>query len=90
MPFPDEWAISVWSAPGLDVGGVASQAPIRNGQICTCTVDQLREIGHDVVPSREFPHADLKLREEPSEPLWEELRGIFGEPVENLWRYEGS
>jgi hypothetical protein len=87
--FPDEWAISVWSARGVDVDGLTQRAPIRNPQICVCTVGALREIGHETAPSDEFPHADLKLRDEPSEALWEELREVFGGPTENPHRYEG-
>ena len=81
--FPGEWAISVWSAPDLDVDALTKASPIRNRQICVTTVGALREIGHDVVPSNEFPHADLKLDADPSEALWEQLRQVFGTPTDN-------
>lgn len=86
---PGEWAISVWAAADLDEEEITAVSPIRNPKICVCTVEALRGAGHDVVPSDEFPHADLMLRDEPSELLWEELRETFGPPIENPNRYEG-
>jgi hypothetical protein len=81
---PDEWAIPVASATGHDADELAIMSPwIRNGKVRLSTVGRVRAIGHDVVPSGEFPHADLKLREEPSEPLWEELRDAFPATVPN-------
>jgi hypothetical protein len=82
--FPDEWAISVASAPELDAVALALASPwIRNGKVRVSTVGAVRAVGHDVVPSGEFPHADLKLREEPSEALWEELRSVFPQILPN-------
>jgi len=82
--FPDEWAISVSCAPDLDGPAIALASPwIRNTKVRLSTVGALRALGHEVLPSGKFPHADLKLREEPSETLWEELRGAFPTMIDN-------
>ena len=80
--FPEEWAISVACAPGLTAGAMVRQSGwIRNNAVRLSTVGQVRAIGHDVIPSGKFPHADLKLCEEPSDALWEELRSVFSAPI---------
>jgi hypothetical protein len=90
--FSGEWAISVWSAANMEIPALASRSQIRNGELRAARVSAIRDLGHDVVPDpdpAEFPHANLKLREEPSEPLWEELRNAFAIHLENRWRYKG-
>jgi hypothetical protein len=88
--FPGEWALSVWSAAGLSADEISEQSPIRNGSICVSSVGALRGIGCEVVPSDEFPHADLRLPREPTEDLWTDLRAAFSEPMRNRFRYEGE
>ena len=69
-------------APGLTAGAMVRQSGwIRNNAVRLSTVGQVRAIGHDVIPSGKFPHADLKLCEEPSDALWEELRSVFSAPI---------
>jgi hypothetical protein len=82
LEHPGEWAISVASAEGLDVAELVHRSPwIRNNTIRVASVGAVRALGHDVVPSGEFPHADLILGSEPSEAIWEELRQAFDDPI---------
>jgi hypothetical protein len=80
---PGEWAISVASAAGWTAHDLACAAPFRNRQMRVSTVAAVRSLGHDVIPSGKAPHATLRLVEEPSEELWEALRGVFGPPEKN-------
>lgn len=82
--FPGEWAISVSSADVLNEREIAEASPwILNGSVRVSSVGAIRALGHDVVPSGQFPHADLILDSAPSEILWEDLRGVFDDPIPN-------
>lgn len=80
---PGEWAISVASMAGWFQDGLAMEAPFRNRQMRVSTVGAIRALGHDVVRSGKAPHATLRLAQEPSEEVWEGLRGVFGPTVSN-------
>lgn len=81
---PGEWAISVAAHPSWSADQIARGALfIRHSQIRTSTVGAVRALGHDVRPSGRLPHADLHLRTMPSEPLFDALRGAFGDPQPN-------
>ena len=88
--FPGEWALSVWSAAGISADEISERSAIRNRKIRVSTVGALRGIGCDVVPSDEFPHADLRLPREPTDDLWTDLRAAFSEPMPNRFPYEGE
>lgn len=85
--FTGEWAISAASVAGWPADEIARAAPFRNRDMRVATVGAVRSLGHDVVASDEPPHADIVLGCEPSEEVWEALRGVFG-PTEPNPRYE--
>lgn len=77
-----EWALSVASADGYQADELIEGSPwILNSKVRLSTVGEIRALGHDLVPSPPPLHADLILRERPSEALWEELRGVFSQPT---------
>jgi hypothetical protein len=75
----DEWAISVFSVPGMSADEIALGSPILNKKIRVTTVGAIRELGYDVTPSpQEHPlHADLRFMGEPTDDDFEALRRIF-------------
>ncbi len=79
----NEWAISVFSAPGMTADQIAIASPIRHPQIRVSTVVAIRALGHDVTSSGYGFHADLKLVDKPNESTWEALSGVFDEPRRN-------
>lgn len=89
LEHPGEWAISVASLPGATADDIAGQSPYPGRWMRVSTVGEVRALGHDVVRSGKPPHADLILASEPTEEVWEDLRGVFEEPeVTPRWRRE--
>jgi len=78
----DQWAISVFSADELSIAEICEAGPIPHPKIRVSTVDAVRSLGFDVVPT-DAVHADLKFPQQPDEDTWDALRGIFGEPQRN-------
>lgn len=79
---PGEWAISCAAGPVEDLAEILEGVSwMRNRQVRLTTVGKVRALGHEVVPSPPSFHVDVILSDQPSEGLWEDLRGVFGPPM---------
>ena len=80
---PDQWAISVASAPALAAREIALGSRLPHRQIRVSQVGRIRSVGFDVLQSGCPPHADLVFATEPTEEDFEALRSVFAEPQPN-------
>jgi hypothetical protein len=81
----EDYAVSVFSVPGMDLHELAVLANRPNGQIRVSTCRRIRDLGYEIVRSEhEGPgHADIKLPEEPSDEVLQTIADAFDEPVPN-------
>jgi len=88
-----EWALSVASYPDMTAEEIAMGRRLRNRSMRVSTVEDIRSAGFEVVsdpddaPHGPELHALIKLpidpSEEPTEDMWNQLRGCFGELIPN-------
>lgn len=72
------YALSVFSAPGMTADEIAEGVPLRHSMIRESTAGRLRAVGYDVVSSSGPPgHADLILRDSPTDADWQALDEAF-------------
>lgn len=81
-----EYAISVFSVPGMDVRELALLAnqPHRQMRISSCA--RVRGLGYEIVRSEAEGgpgHADIKLPEEPSDEVLQAIADAFNEVQPN-------
>jgi hypothetical protein len=80
-----EFAISVFSAPGLDIEQLALLADQPHPKIRISTAGRVRAAGYEIVRSEEeaLGHADVKLPSEPTDDMLDALRSAFDDPEPN-------
>jgi hypothetical protein len=83
--FPDDPpTLSVAAHAEWDVAQICGAALfIRNRQIRTSTVGQIRNLRHDVVLFGRVPHCSLQLCAGGSDALYDDLRAVFSDPFPN-------
>jgi hypothetical protein len=83
------WALSVWSYPGMEGEEVAEEArrvdpeALPQGKIRVSTAERIRSAGFELVATNQRGHYSLVVPPEPEEPIWDDLREIFDEPIPN-------
>jgi hypothetical protein len=81
-----EYAISVFSVPGMSVYELAllAKRPNRTMRVSACA--RIRGLGYEIVRSEEEGgpgHADIKLPEEPTDEILQSIADAFGAPEPN-------
>jgi hypothetical protein len=79
------YALSVFSAPGLDREQLARVAAQPRGQVRLSTVGRIRTAGYEIVRSENIApaHADLILPNPPTDADYEAVIAAFDPPVPN-------
>jgi hypothetical protein len=80
-----EYAVSVFSVPGMEIQELALLANRPNRQMRVSTCARIRSLGYEIVRSEdEGPgHADIKLPEEPTDEVLRQIADAFDEAEPN-------
>lgn len=83
--YPDDPpTLSVAAHAEWDVERICREATfIKNRQVRTSTVGQIRHLRHEVVLFGRVPHGSLQLCAHGSDLLYDDLRAVFSEPFKN-------